>query len=101
MIVVLPLSFSNNIKVLPRYYDDLDVDNVTIEIVNEDTRTENTAFYTNLNKSDGFFDFDVDSVFTESTTYRLKIYNTLSELVYFRGKIFATQQSKQNYLIHG
>ena len=101
MIVVRPLNLSNTISVLPRYYNNIIVDDLTIEITNEDTREAINSTITSEIINNGFFSFDIDGDWTENSTYKLKIYNTNSSLVHFRGKIFATQQDEQNYSING
>lgn len=97
MIIINPDNASNTIEVLPRYYDDLTT-NITVVITNEDTRTDLSHNVTNVVKDDGFLSFDTDAVFRDNTTYRLKINDNI---VVFRGKIFATTQSSQNYKING
>ena len=97
MIVINPDNASNTISVLPRYYDDL-TGNATVTITNEDTRQDLTHTVTNVTVNDGFLSFDTDATFINNSTYRLKI---VDNLVVFRGKIFATTQTPQNYLIHG
>lgn len=97
MIIINPDNASNTIEVLPRYYNDLTTD-ITVVITNEDTREDLTHTITNVIINDGFLSFDTDANFRDNTTYRLKITDTI---VVFRGKIFATTQSAQNYLIHG
>lgn len=101
MIVVNPDNVSNTISVLPRYYDEVASDNFTVEITNEDTRQLIVSTESSITVTDGFLSFDTDANFRNNSTYKLKIYNTISELVYFRDKIFSTNQSEQNYRING
>ena len=100
MIIANPDLATNTLKVLPRYYSN-SVADVTITITNEDTRQDVTQITTNILKSDGFLYFRTDANFINNSTYRLKIFDNTESQVIFRGKIFATTQSKQNYLIHG
>jgi len=96
MLVVNPDNISNTLNVLPRYYGDLTT-NITVTITNEDNRQDLTHSLSNISINDGFLSFDTDANFINNSTYRLKI---TDNLVVFRGKIFATNQSKQNYRVH-
>jgi len=100
MIIANPDLATNTLQVLPRYYAN-SVADVTITITNEDTRQDVTQITTNILKKEGFLSFRTDANFINNSTYRLKIFDNIESQVIFRGKIFATTQSKQNYLIHG
>lgn len=100
MTIVNPNLASNTIKVLPRYYASTTT-NITVTVTNEDTRQDVTQTLSSISVSDGFLSFNTNASFLENSTYRIKIVeNTLNEVV-FRGKIFSTDQSKQNYTING
>ena len=101
MIVVNPEDATSTIDVLPRYYDDLQALNTNIVITNEDTKIDLTYTLSNQDKNDGFFSFDVATNFVDNGTYRLKISDSTSGLVYYRGKIFSTTQTAQNYSVYG
>ena len=103
MIIVFPTitSFDSIISILPRYYDDLDINDLDIIIKDEDTRKELSLIITDKVKADGFFGFNVQAAFKENSTYNLKVNDSTSGLVYFRGKLFCTNQSTQNYSING
>lgn len=101
MIVVDPTEATNTISLLPRFYDDLDSGDITVLITNEDTRINLSTTISSEAKSDGFLSFDVTATFVEGVSYRLKVSDATSGLVYFRDKIFATEQNKQNYSIYG
>lgn len=100
MIVVNPSLSINNISFLPRYYAVSSI-NISVYITNEDNRKDLTHNITNVIKDDGSIIFDTDAVFKKNTTYRLKVVDINLNKVIFMGKLFATTQSKQNYLING
>jgi hypothetical protein len=100
MIVTSPDLAENTINFLPRYYDESGT-NITVYITNEDTRRDLAHNLTAVSKDDGFFYFTTDADFRNNVTYRLKVVDNSLSMVIFRGKIFATTQSKQNYLING
>lgn len=99
MIVVNSQSITHLISILPRYYKYV-TSNVDVFFTNEDTRKDINHNLTEVNVDDGNLIFRTDANFKENATYRVKIFsNDINEVV-FRGKIFATKQNKQNYLIN-
>jgi|TARA_R110000851_G_scaffold116880_1_gene243346 hypothetical protein len=100
MIIVNVNLATNTIKVLPRYYSTVTT-NITVTITNEDTRQDVSHVVSSVTVSDGFLSFKTSASFTENSTYRVKIVDKTIERVVFRGKIFSTDQSKQNYIING
>lgn len=99
MIVVDPTKEEHSFNILPRYYTSVTL-NITVQITDEDTRRDLTHSISSVSISDGSLLFKSDAKFKENATYRIKITDTEIEEVVFRGKIFATDQSKQNYLIN-
>lgn len=100
MQIVNPTLLSNSLKVLPRYYTTIST-NVSVTITNEDNRKVVTQNITNLLLDDGFLSFDTDASFIENSSYKIKIFENVLNEVIFRGKLFSTNQSKQNYIING
>lgn len=100
MIVVNPDNANNTLSFLPRYYQDSSV-NISVSILNEDTRGSVTQNITSITKSEGFMSFSTDADFTNNVTYSIKVVENVLNDVIFRGKIFATTQNKQNYSING
>lgn len=103
MIVLDTNNTSQTIGVLPRYYADLTTD-ITFQTFNEDTREE--VFFAfdapPFQLIDGFLVFSLITLGKpNNTTYRLKIVENVLNKVIFRGKIFTTDQSIQNYSIDG
>ena len=103
MIVLDTNNTSQTIGVLPRYYADLTTD-ITFQTFNEDTREE--VFFAfgapQFQLIDGFLVFTLQLFnIQDNTPYRLKIVENVLNKVIFRGKIFATDQSIQNYSIDG
>jgi len=100
MIVLNQNNATHSIGILPRYYAAMTTD-VSVEITNEDTRQDVTHNVSNVEKSDGFLIFDTDVSLIKNSTYRLKITDLNLKEVIFRGKIFSTDQSTQNYSLNG
>ena len=100
MQIVNPNLLSNSLRVLPRYYATISTD-VSVSITNEDNRKVVTQNITNLLLDDGFLSFDTDASFIENSSYKIKIVENVLNEVIFRGKLFSTDQSKQNYSING
>ena len=99
MIVVNTQDTIHSIYILPRYYKSL-TSNIDVYFTNEDTRKDINHNLVSDYVDDGELIFKTDANFKENATYRVKIVdNDINEVV-FRGKIFATKQNKQNYLIN-
>jgi len=107
MIVVELSTEAQSVSVLPRYYDDIDVNNVSIEFTNEDTRESVDLGASVITKSDGFLGFSVTTLAghsTENCTFKVKITATIDSVPntsIFRGLMFVTNQVTQNYSIYG
>ena len=97
MIVVNNTISINEIEVIPRYYSDTTT-NITVIIENEDNRRVLSHSVTEVVKFDGRLSFKTNANFTENSTYYLEIKH--NSIIIFRGKLFATTQSKQNYRIN-
>jgi len=105
MIIILPATPTQNGSVLPRYYEDIDINSLTVETTNEDTRESADFTVGNFSKSDGFLNFQISSTGVvnpkENNTFKIKISDSVTDLVYFRGLAFVTDQNPQNYSING
>ena len=100
MNIVSPILETNSVSITPRYYDDVGV-NLSYEFEDEDTRVLNNITISGLIKADCKLTFDVETTFIENTSYKLTITdNDLNEIIY-RGLLFATDQTPQNYQING
>tara|TARA_R110000822_G_scaffold185079_2_gene324308 strand:- start:1124 stop:1426 length:303 start_codon:yes stop_codon:yes gene_type:complete len=100
MIVIDTNTFNGVIAILPRYYDELTVLGLVVTITNEDTRNVLVNTVSSVQKLDGFLSFSNSATFANNVTYKIKIVDTVYGVI-FRGKIFATTQSSQNYRING
>jgi len=98
MIVVDPNDTIHSISILPRYYKSL-TSNIDVFFTNEDTRKD-INHRTSVYIDDGHLFLTTHANFKENATYRVKIVNNDINEIVFRGKIFATKQNKQNYLIN-
>jgi|SRR5690554_4449210 len=99
MIVVDSEDATHKITVLPRYYRKA-TSNITVDFTNEDTRRNVSHTVSDIVIDDGAIAFSTDAIFVENATYSVKIFNSDINKVIFRGKVFATTQSKQNYTIN-
>lgn len=98
MIVISPNDSSHTIKVIPRT---LNVDNDhTFSLTNEDTRVSVDVSNTK-SINNAYIDYVVSITNTEGQSYSLKITDDTTTLVVWRGKIFCTTQTTQNYKING
>lgn len=97
MIVLDPNQSSHTIKVIPRTYN---VDNThTFSLTDDDFRTTtNIAHTKSLNA--GYIDYVITLTTTEGKSYSLKISDVTTGLVVWRGKLFTTAQTTQNYRIN-
>ena len=100
MIVVNPDDANNTLSFLPRYYEPSSV-NISVTLINEDNRSSVTQNLTSITKSEGFISFSTDADFTNNVSYSIKVVENVLNDVIFRGKIFATNQNKQNYSVNG
>lgn len=107
MIVVQLNSEAQTVNVLPRYYEDINTANVSITFTNEDTREDVDLGAGVFTKSDGFLSFDVVTLSghsTENCTFKVKITATIDSVAntsIFRGLLFVTNQTPQDYSIYG
>lgn len=97
MTVIDPNDTAQVISIIPRT---LNVDNAhTFALTNEDTRiTANVSNTKAINNA--YIDYTVTIVSVEGNSYSLKITDDTTTLVVFRGKVFATAQTTQNYVIN-
>ena len=95
--IVVDLSGSYNIFIIPRT---LNIDNShTFSLTNEDTRVAASISNTKV-ISGGYIDYSVSFSTAEGNSYSLKITDDVTTLVVYRGKVFATAQTTQNYVIN-
>lgn len=95
--VVIDLSGTYNIFIIPRT---LNVDNVhTFSLTDEDTRIPTNISNTKV-IDNGYIDYTVAFSTAEGKSYSLKITDDTTTLVVWRGKVFATAQTTQNYVIN-
>lgn len=95
MKVVLPSNTSHVIYLIPRFYT---YDDLVLNLYNESTKEETdiTLLYgSSFNISDGYVSINFDHTFLEGDKYQLKI--TSDSDVVYRDKIFATEQTPQDY----
>lgn len=100
MIVIDIDTFNGVIAILPRYYDEFTVLGLAVTITSEDTRKVLVNTISSVQKLDGFLSFSNSATFANNVTYKIKIVDTTYGVI-FRGKIFSTTQSSQNYKING
>jgi len=95
--IVIDLSGTYNIFIIPRT---LNVTNAhTFSLTDEDLRT--TANISNTKAiNNGYIDYSITLAMTEGKTYSLKITDDVTTAVVYRGKVFATAQTTQNYRIN-
>lgn len=99
MIVLNPNNTYNTIKLIPRYND---INNThSISLYDEDTRNVTSANIIQRTLSNGYIYYVIDDTFSENKSYRITVTDTVTNTIYFRGKLFTTSQSKQNYQING
>ena len=94
---VIDLSGTYNIFIIPRT---LNVDNAhTFSLTDENLRTTTDISNTKV-INNGYIDYTVAFTTAEGNTYSLKIVDDVTTNVVYRGKIFATAQTTQNYRIN-
>lgn len=98
VMVVIDLSGTYNILIIPRT---LNVDNAhTFSLTDEDTRIASSISNTKV-INNGYIDYSVSIANTaEGNSYSLKITDDTTTEVVWRGKVFATAQTTQNYVIN-
>lgn len=99
MTILDPDNSTHSIKLIPRYYN---IDNVhTVSLYDEDLRTSSNLTIDTRTLSNGYIVYGFDLTTVEGKEYQIKITdNTTSNIVY-RGKIFVTSQTTQDYNING
>ena len=94
--IVIGLSGTYNIYIIPRT---LNVDNAhTFSLTDEDTRTASSVSNTKV-ISGGYINYSITLSTAEGKSYSLKITDDVTTAVVWRGKVFATAKTTQNYVI--
>lgn len=97
MIVIDPNESSHLIKVIPRTYNV--VNDHLFVLKDEDLRTE-TNISNTKELNNGYIDYSINLTTTEGKSYSIKIVDSVTELVVWRGKMFTTSQTTQKYRIN-
>lgn len=96
MIVLNPNNTTHEFKIIPRIYD---LYNVTLELYNEVTGIISNEVLTKT-LVNGFLECSFDKEVSNNSSFRIKIYNNSNDTVYYKGKIFFTNQTDlQNFRI--
>lgn len=91
MKVVLPSDTSHSITFIPRYYP---TGAISLTLINEVTKVETVV--PNANSTlDGITTIDFDFTFKERDKYNMKV--TEGTNIVYRGDIFATEQTPQDF----
>lgn len=97
MIIISPSDSNHTISIIPRT---LNVTNDhTFALTNEDTRVTTNISNTKVIRS-GYIDYSITLVNTEGQSFALKISDDTTGLVVWRGKIYSTAQTTQNFVIN-
>ena len=97
MIVIDPADGTYNIFIIPRT---LNVDNDhTFSLYDEDLRTSTSISNTKV-INNGYIDYSIALTTTEGKSYSLKVTDDVTTEVVYRGKVFVTGQTTQNYRIN-
>ena len=97
MNVIDPNNASHVIKVIPRYYNITNAH--TFSLYDEDLRTSTSLSQTRT-IADGYINYTVSITTSEGKSYSVKITDDITGNVVYRGKIFATAQTTQDYQIN-
>lgn len=90
MNTVNPINTNHNLRVIPRQSI---ITEPIFELFNEQTKEVFNPEFTALFE-DGYLDINFDFDFVENQKFQIKIY---SDVVYYRGKLFVTSQTTQNF----
>jgi hypothetical protein len=97
MTVLNPAVTSHVISVIPRTYDITNAH--TFSLYDEDLQTTTSISNTKALNA-GRIDYAITLTTTEGKSYSFKITDDVTTLIVFRGKIFTTAQTTQNYRIN-
>ena len=98
MVVIDSAETTHNIYIIPRYYN---IDNAhTLSIKDDDTVISVTPSVSRI-LSNGYIIYTFDLTTSNNKSYDVKITDNTTTNVIWRGKMFATDQTTQNYKIHG
>ena len=97
MIVIDSGLTSHVISIIPRTYDTSNAH--TFALTDDDHRTTTNVTHTK-SASDGYLRYTITLTTSEGKGYGLKITDNATTEVVWRGKIFATTQTTQNYRIN-
>ena len=98
MIIIDHNQSSHVISVIPRTYSVANAH--TFALTDDDFRTTTNVSNTKA-LNDGYIDYTVTINTSEGKGYSLKITDDVTTEVVWRGKIFATDQTTQEYRING
>lgn len=87
---------THNFKVVPRNYI---LGDKSLQLYNEETDVFSDED-ADINITDGYIEVSFDKVVLNNASYQIKIYDSITNNIYYRGKLFFTNQSDiQNFRI--
>lgn len=103
MTVFNPDNVTHTFKIIPRDYADLNIlSPLSIALLNEDKNVDVVVTeFTITDTCNGYLSMSFIAKLNEGESFQIKITNTDTEEIIFRGKAFATDKATQNYNING
>lgn len=99
MIIINTTDSPHVIKVIPRIYN---VDNAHNFIyIDSDTKAETTVTDVTKALDSGYISYSITLSSSEGKDYSFKIVDSVTTDIVFRGALFVTDQTTQNYRING
>lgn len=99
MIILDTGNTTHSVKVIPRYYN---IDNThVVSLYDEDSRSSSNLTIDSRTLSNGYIVYGFDLTVTEGKEYQIKITDSTTTNIVYRGKVFCTSQTTQDYNING
>lgn len=101
---VVTTSGTREIKIIPRYLQEA-TETYTVVLTNEETKEEESITVSNYTVTDYNTNISqvlvpITSTYSEGSVFRIKVTDS-SDRITYRGKLFVTDQTPQNYSING
>lgn len=93
MKVFLPVGTSQNLNIMPR------ANAATVDVTLRKPFTDDTTVYSDISTSflDGYLTVPLSHSFVEGETFELTVTNASDDSLLWRGQVYVTAQTPQNY----
>lgn len=99
MHVLDPNNTTHTVYLYPRYYDTGTT--LRVDMTQEDRDSTSTITPNSVTLSDQYMVIELDLTCVEGENYGVKVYDSTNDQIYYRGKVFVTEQTPQEFKLYG